>query len=344
MRLVPLFFLLTRIIYAGPDAFCTQLGSQMRSVKTLLDQSRTTEAQALLSAASGATSHCPDMLLALARLRAAENKMDESGKLFTQFLEAEPTSQDGLFYFGAMLLRIGYYPQAESLADRALTINASHVGALTLKGRLLLMRGQAAESQQTLERAVALDPKFAEAHFQLGTLFDRRKQYESAIREFEAVISLTPSDARAYDYLGLNWERLGNTARAGKAFQVGLACNSGPLSDSFLDFNYGRFLLKQDRLRESREYLSRAVISTPQVRAVLYERAKLLLRMGDFKEAVQDAQRARDLPDPSHVILDSQIYSLLAVSFSRLGSLEEAAKFNKLAAETGVPPRSADRK
>jgi len=344
MKSVSLVLLLARGIYAGPDSSCTQLGPQIRSVMTLLDQSRTSEAQALLSDASEASLPCPDRLLALARLRAAENKFDESGKLFTQFLETGPTNPEGPFYFGAMLLRIGYYPQAETLADRALTLNPSHVGALTLKGRLLLMRGQAAESQHTLERAIALDPKYAEAHFQLGTLFDRRKQHESALREFEAVTALTASDARAYDYMALNWEQLGDTIRAAKAFQRGLACNSGPLSDSFLDFNYGRFLLKQDRLQESREYLNRAVTVAPKVRAVLYERAKLLLRMGNFKDAVQDAVRALDTPDPGHVILDSQLYSLLAVSFSRLGSVEEADKFTRLAAETGIPPRSADRK
>ena len=345
MKLAASFLILATCVPGGAAALdCSPWLPKLDVAMRLLDQNRTAEAERLFTFPDSLQADCPAVLLPLARLRAAQNNMDASVKLFVQYLEAEPKDPAGPFYFGTLLLRVAYYPQAEAMADRALALNPSHPGALTLKGQLLAMRGQPAEARQSLERAIAVDPKSAEAHFQLGAFFDRRKQHEEAARQFETVIALAPSDARAYDYLALNLEQLGRAERAEKAFQRGLALNAGPLSDAFLDFNYGRFLLKQNRLRESQDHLNRAVAIAPKVRAVLYERGKLRLRMGQWHEAVDDAQRALEAPDPGHVILDLQVYSLLAECYSRLGDVENTAKYTELAAQSKIPPRSSDRK
>ena len=345
MRLAALFLLLATCVPCTaqtPD--CAHLQPKIDIAMRLLDQNRIAEAEPLFASPGNLPTDCPAVLLPLARLRAAQNNINESGKLFVQYLQAEPKDPEGPFYFGTVLLRIAYYPQAEAMADRALELNPSHVGALTLKGQLLAMRGQPAEAQQSLERAIAAEPKSAGPHFQLGALFDRRKQHEDAVKQFETVIALTPSDARAYDYLAMNLEQLGNAERAENAFRRGLAVNAGPLSDSFLDFNYGRFLLKRNRLRESQDHLNRAVEIAPRVRAVLYERGKLNLRLGHLSEAAQDARRALDAADPGHVILDLQVYYLLAECYARLGDAAGAAKYTLLAQEAKIPSRSVERK
>ncbi len=38
-----------------------------------------------------------------------------------------------------------------------------------------------------------------------------------------------------------------------------LTVNKSPFFDSFVDYNYGRFLLKESRLEESQSHLDRAV-------------------------------------------------------------------------------------
>lgn len=345
MKPAALFLLLATFVPGWAQATdCAPWKPKLEAAMRLLDQSRTAEAERLLTFPDSLQADCPAVLLPLARWRAAQNNIDAGAQLFARYLQAEPTDPAGPFYFGALLLRVGYYPQAEAMADRALALNSSHPGALTLKGQLLAMRGQPAEARQAFERAIAMDPKSAEAHFQLGAFFDRRKLNDDAARQFETVIALTPSDARAYDYLALNLEQLGSTERAEQAFRRGLAQNAGPLSDAFLDFNYGRFLLKQNRLRESQDHLNRAVEMAPKVRAVLFERGKLKLRMGQWREAAQDAQRALETPDPGHVILDLQVYSLLAECYARLGDAGNAAKYTQLAAQAKIPPRSSDRK
>ncbi len=323
---------------------CTQLKSSIDAVTAALDKFQYAEAARIMPAIEGARNECPRVLLAMARLRAAQKNSDQSGKLFERYMQAQPNDAEGPFRFGETLLRASYFSQADAMADRALALNPDHSGALALKGQLLVMRRQTDDGVRMLERAVQLDPANAEAHFQLGAVFDRLKQPENAVKHFESVAHLRPADQRAYDYLGLNLEQLGETDRAESAFQRGLAVNGGPLSDSFLDFNYGRFLLKQNRLNESKSHLDRAVEIAPRVRAVLYERGKLNLRMARYQDAARDAQHALDTPDPSQVILDLQVYALLAEIYSRMGDADQAASYVHLAESAKIPRKPAERK
>ena len=335
---------LLRALGNAETSICVQLKPKMESAIAALNRFNTAEAERSLATIEGARNECPAILLVMARVQAARKNVEQGSGLFERYMKAQPKDTEGPFRFGEMLLQIGQFPQADAMADRALELDADHSGALALKGRLLTIRGQTAEGQRLLERAILIDPQNAEAHFQLGSLFDRTKENEKAVAHFEAVVALRPTDQRAYDYLGLNLEQLGQTDRAENAFKRGLAVNAGPLADSFLDFNYGRFLLKQNRLVESKSHLDRAVEIAPRVRAVLYERGKVNLRMGKYEAAAQDAQRALDTPDAGGVILDLQVYYLLAEAYSRLGDANQAASYIHLAEAAKIPPKPMDRK
>ena len=323
---------------------CTPLQTKIDSAMKALDQSRIHDAEQDLSAIEGARNECPAVLLVMARVRASQRNLEESRKLFERYMRTLPNDAEGPVQWGRVLLRAGGFPQAEAMADRALELNAEHSGALGLKGQLLVMRREPEEGRKLLQKAIEIDPGNSDAHFQLGAFFDRRKQHEDAVKQFEAVAALTPADPRAFDYLALNLEQMGESERAEVAFKKGLAVNSGLLSDSFLDFNYGRFLLKQNRLADSKMHLDRAAELAPGVRAVLYERGKLNLRLQRYADAAHDGERALETPDPGHVILDLQVYYLLAEAYARLGDTDRATSFTNLAKTAGIPPKSAERR
>lgn len=106
------------------------------------------------------------------------------------------------------------------------------------------MRGEPVAARKTLEEARRIAPNNAEAHFQLGILFDSSKLNHEAVEQFRISVALRPLDPRAYDYLGLNLEALGETREAATIYKRGLLVNKGPFFDYFLDYNYGRFLLR----------------------------------------------------------------------------------------------------
>jgi len=137
------------------------------------------------------------------------------------------------------------------------------------------------------------------------------KRYVEAIRQFNQLIAREPANPQAYDCVALDLEPMGQIERADAAYQRALKVNQGPQLDSFLDYNYGRFLMKRNRLAESKKHLDRAVELTPNVRAVRYERGTLNFRPENYQDARNDAERELCLQDPGNVIIDLQIYNLL---------------------------------
>jgi tetratricopeptide (TPR) repeat protein len=244
----------------------------------------------------------------------------------------------------AAALDRGEVARADYVSSLALAVNPECAEALVIQGRILGRKGRWPEARQALEKAVQLAPASAEARYQLGIGLYRRQLYPEAVPQFERVVALRPRDARALDYLALNLEGLGEAERADLAYRRAMTVNEGSLADPFFDYYYGRFLLKQGRLEESRSHLDRAVDRHPDERTVHYERGKLNLALKDYGAARTDAERALSLRDPGGLVLDLQVYYLLATLYGRLGESELARKYAELSRTTPIPDEAGDRK
>jgi cytochrome c-type biogenesis protein CcmH/NrfG len=280
---------------------------------------------------------CHEAVLVLGRLRMRQKDAIAAQKLLSLYSVLEPQDARGYYFLSSLLFSERNYQRAESELRRALSLKPGFPEALALQGQLLLVRGQTVPAEESLKKACQLDPKNVVAHFELGRLYDSQHKSKEAADLFEQVVALNPDDPRAYDYLALNLETLGNVERSEWAYRKGLEVNQGPLKDSFLNYNYGKFLMGQNRLREAEGHLNLAVELAPQTRAVFYERAKLNLRLRKYAEARHDAEQALKLPDPARFVLDLQVYSQLANIYSRLGEMELAGKYAKLSKETTIP-------
>lgn len=237
----------------------------------------------------------------------------------------------------------GRWAEAESLLAPLASSHPDCADVLVARGRLLGRAGQVHAARQALEKAASLDPAHADARYHLGIWFFRARLHPEAVRHFEQAVAVRPGDARAHDYLALSLEALGEAERAERAYRSALKVNEGGFFDPLLDYNYGRFLLKQDRLEESRSYLDRAVARLPGRRGPHYERARLNLASKDYAAARRDAERALALSDPAGLVLDLQVYYLLATVYARLGESELARKYAELSRTTPIPDQAADR-
>lgn len=316
---------------------CSGLGNQLRSAEQAFTRGDVVEAERRLLLLESSRPGCGEVLAGLARVRASQKNVDAAERLFLRAVALSPDDPNIYFYFAQFTFDQGEYPRASDLTDKALNLKSEYPEALILKGQMLAMRGELTEARETLEEANRIAPKIAEAHFQLGILFDNSKLNREAVEQFRISVALRPLDPRAYDYLGLNLEALGETQEAMKMYKRGLIVNKGPLFDYFLDYNYGRFLLKQRKLQESKVHLDRAVSLAPETRAVYYERAKLNVLLGDYQLARQDAEQASRLQDPSGFVLDLQVYYLLANVYSHLGEHELARQYAELSKTATIP-------
>ena len=233
----------------------------------------------------------------------------------------------------------GELARADYLSSLALSLSPDCPEALVVQGRVLTLKGRLREAREALEKAVRLAPTDAEARYQLAVWLYRRQLHADAVPQLEKVIALRPRDARALGYLALSLEGLGEPERAELAYRAALKVNGRPFRDPFLDYYYGRFLLKRNRLEESLAHLDRAVALHPDERTVHYERAKLNLARKDYGAARRDAERALSLRDPGGLVLDLQVYYLLATIYARLGETDLARKYAELSRTTPIPDR-----
>lgn len=285
------------------------------------------------------TSHpeCADAVLAKARLQAAQGEATAEDT-FVRYNNLRPRDAEGYAYYARFLLDEGQYQRADAVSTFASDLNPEDSVAMSVRGQILNLKGNSHDGIVMLKRACELDPDDAESRFQLGVEYDQAKLPDRAVAYFSEEVALDPMDSRGWDYLALNLESLGQVDRAEDAYKKGLAANRpGAHFDAFLPYNYGRFLMKRNDLSSGKEQLDRAVKLTPQVRAPWYERARLNLRMGKYREARYDAENAINIRETQGVIADLQVYSLLQQIYLRLGEIELARKYAELSRTTPAP-------
>ena len=341
MKIVLVYFLL--VMWTGRAALaapCSGIETELAQISTKLAHDAPEAAQQLLDPIAQGHPDCPAVLLAQARIEAGTGQDSQAAASFEQYLQSQPEDANGYAYFARFLLDRNQYQRADDMSLAALGKDPNGAAALAVRGQILDMKGSPQQGRELLSRACQLDPEDVRAQFDLGSMDDRAKRPADAVTHFEKVVAIEPGDPRAWDYLALNLEPLGEIDRAKEAYAKGLAVNQqGPHFDAFLDYNYGRLLMKLNRLDDSKIHLDRAVELVPQMRATWYERAKLDLRLKDYQRARTDAEQAAAIPDPNGLIIDLQIYALLEQVYRRLGEAELAAKYAELGRQTPPPVR-----
>jgi len=318
---------------------CAGAEVQLDFLSTNLNRNAFSVAEGRLTLIKAEHPDCPSILLAEARIKAAQGAA-EASDLFSRYLEKVPNDPAGLAYFARFLIDRGQYQKADELSDAAISQDVNNPAALAVRGEILIMKRQSEQGGELLIKSCELDPENAESQFQLGALYDHTKRPGEAVKHFQKVVDLDSGFASAWDYLALNLEPPGEIDRADAAYRRGLEVNhEGQQFDSFLDYNYGRFLAKRNQLAESKRHLDRAVKLVPDFRATWYDRAKLNLRMGNYAQARSDAERAASLIEQTGGILDLQVYTLLEQIYRRLGEKELADKYANLTRQTPPPTR-----
>ena len=342
---VALLYLLLATCPASPALAspCAGAEAQLAQISKQLTLNFLDGVKSALEALSREYPDCPEILLPQARLAEAEGNANAAADLYYRYTDSDPNDSKGLDYFGRFFLEQHDYMRADALSAAAVQKNANDPAALALRGQILVMKGQTSEGQDLLEKAVQLNADDPEAQFQLAAIYDKAKSAPKAVERFRTVVKLNPRDARAWDYMALNLEPLGDLDGADQAYRKGLQVNeAGRYHDSFLDYNYGRFLAKRNDLVASKQHLDRAVELIPQIRAVWFERARLDMRMHNHEQARADGEKAAACTEQGGII-DLQIYSLLSQVYTRLGDKALAKKYADLTRETPPPVRGESR-
>jgi len=121
------------------------------------------------------------------------------------------------------------------------------------------------EGTSLLQHACQIDPDNVDANFQLGTLYDMENRHADAVKHFERVVAINANDPTCLGLFGSEYRNVGEVDRAGEAYRKAEAVNRrGRHFDAFLDYNYGRFLMKSNQLKEAKEHLDRGRRADPK--------------------------------------------------------------------------------
>jgi len=317
---------------------CTGAEKLFQSVSSALASEALDKAEQILDSLEQSYPNCPETLLDRARLLALNGNATAAEDAFVRYQELAPDASRGYAYLGRFCwsndsMRAPTLPHSSHWKR-----TPANLPPWLCEAKFLVMKGQVKEGTSLLQHACQIDPDNVDANFQLGTLYDMENRHADAVKHFERVVAINANDPRAWDYLALNIEIVGEVDRAGEAYRKAEAVNRrGRHFDAFLDYNYGRFLMKSNQLKEAKEHLDRAVELTPNVRAVWYERAKVNLSMKNYEDARVDGRESGDPARHGGVILDLQIYALLEQIYGRLGNKELASKYAALSRVTPVP-------
>ncbi|MGA2074084.1 MAG: tetratricopeptide repeat protein [Terriglobia bacterium] len=342
MLVLPLAGLLAALAsFAAEATSCAGVQSLLTATKQAFEREDLALAERTALKVHEKSPQCNEVLLWLGQVREAQGDVLSAQSLFSRYTVREPHDSKGYFYLARLIVAQQDYDRADLLTEEALSRKPDDPDVLALRGRILAAKGDNIRAQELLEKACKLAPNHVEAHFQLGRLFRQTERPLDAVVQFEKAIALEPRSPRVHEHLALTLEELGENEKAEAEYRKALQLNEGPLSDPFLDINYGRFLLKQNRLLESKQYLDRAAHQAPEARSTFYERARLDIRLKDYTQARRDAERALALPNLMGDVQDTQLFYLLVTIYTRTGEKELARKYSELCRVFSAPVKAS---
>jgi len=197
--------------------------------------------------------------------------------------------------YGYMLLASVYQGQnnpgraIETLKNGLLRDGNNPQTALTLAA-LYSKSGNHSLSLKTCDEILRKYPNYAPAYFTQGTFLEAQGNKNDAIKKYRAALALSntyaaPLNNLAYLYL----DGYGSKEEALRLAERALALD--PENPGILD-TFGYALLKNNRHREAREYLEKAVALLPDEPTINYHLALAHRAAGDKKQASERLQTA----------------------------------------------------
>lgn len=213
-----------------------------------------------------------------------------------QYVVLEPGDARGWEYLGVALFSTGQMDQATDVLTRALELDPAQTSAARNLGRCYVVKGQPKQAEQAFLQAVRADPNDSEALYLLGRLYQTTGRLEEGATRFEQSLLLSPGNVRARAYLGTVYYGLGRLAEARRELQRGAEETSKESTPDYVPhLEFGIFLQRLADLGGSVEQLRAATAAGPEIEECHFELARVLLRMGQAKQARASAETARDL-------------------------------------------------
>ena len=164
----------------------------------------------------------PRALLGAARQRDFDN---ESGadSLLERALTVNPNFVEGHIFKAQMAIDREDYGTARREIDRALATNPSSSRALAVLAAIYRIQGDSAKYSETVRRALSLNPRDAELYNTIADLTAKVRRYREAADLAKQGLALDARSWRGWGLLGMNQLRLGQIAEGKQSLERAFA-------------------------------------------------------------------------------------------------------------------------
>ena len=123
------------------------------------------------------------------------------------------------YNLGLLFVRNGYFAEAESKFDRAISLQSGNPKWLNTLARDLAELKQPGVALRYVEAALEQDTTYVPALLTAGQVSGQLERYEQAVAYFEQVVSIRPNDSEGWYFLALSLSSLGHKNDATTAFK-----------------------------------------------------------------------------------------------------------------------------
>ncbi len=238
--------------------------------------------------------------LGLARLLAAQGKLQEAQTLLSQARKHDPADKATLLLYCRLLLARGQTQQARALLAESLEKAPHWAAGRALLVEALLGSGKVREARQHFDQL----PPGAGHTLKLieGRLLRAEGRFAEAAEALRTAIALAPRSAAAHFELGITYKALGLPGEARACFE-----NATRLSPDSTHFQreLANAALAAGRFRQALEAATTVLASKPDDQEMALARARALTALGRQEEAARELERqAAKAPDPKPFLLD----------------------------------------
>ena len=148
-------------------------------------------------------------------------RLDKAEAAYRRALELKPDYSEAANNYGALLLELGRYAEAQAMFEKALEdvlYPTPHLARGNL-GWALYKQGKTKEALENLRAAVLMQPKFCVGYKNIGIILEETGDRDGALRAYEDYAEHCPDVADAQFRLGKVRESAGDRAGAAEAFE-----------------------------------------------------------------------------------------------------------------------------
>lgn len=259
----------------------------------------------------------------LGRTYLSAGRIGEARRAYSELLKGNPHSVKTLQTLSALALKQGQLEDAWHYIAQARTEAPNSAQVIYAFAAVSLERKLVTEAIAALRLLLLRDPDNPEYLMMLGNaVLESATEFPKSVRYFERYVELKPEDPLGHMLLG--YARYGNMEYEGAKQELNWVLQNRP--ESFEAVYYlGMIDLNENRVDEAQRRFEQVLASSETHADAHQSLGKILLRKGQFEQAIQELRRAEELGGGS-----SDIYFNLSRAYAQLGDRSEAERVLEL--------------